>query len=199
MAKTKGKLTTADYLPIEEFERLVEGLRNDNQYLWELYCRLSFCTALRASDVLSLTWGDIFERDSFDKQEKKTGKARRITLNKSVQNKITDLYRLLKTPSLDQVIFLNSRSGKPYTIEYINRLLKLFRIKYRLPIKAFSTHTFRKTFGRYVYETNGRSAESLILLNSIFRHSSFRPPRSTSDYAKLRLMGSLTRYGFRII
>ncbi|MFI3333404.1 MAG: tyrosine-type recombinase/integrase [Rikenellaceae bacterium] len=172
MAKTKGKLTTADYLPIEEFERLVEGLRNDNQYLWELYCRLSFCTALRASDVLSLTWGDIFERDSFDKQEKKTGKARRITLNKSVQNKIGELYELLDTPPLDQAIFLNSRSGRPYTIEYINRLLKLFKIKYRLPIKAFSTHTFRKTFGRYVYETNGRSAESLILLNSIFRHSS---------------------------
>ena len=172
MAKTKGKLTTADYLPIEEFERLVEGLRNDKQYLWELYCRLSFCTALRASDVLSLTWGDIFERDSFDKQEKKTGKARRITLNKSVQNKISELYDLLETPPLDQSIFLNSRSGKPYTIEYINRLLKLFKIKYRLPIKAFSTHTFRKTFGRYVYETNGRSAESLILLNSIFRHSS---------------------------
>ncbi|MFR9546884.1 MAG: tyrosine-type recombinase/integrase [Rikenellaceae bacterium] len=172
MAKTKGKLTTADYLPIEEFERLVEGLHNDNQHLWELYCRLSFCTALRASDVLSLTWGDIFERDSFDKQEKKTGKARRITLNKSVQNKIGELYDLLETPPLDQAIFLNSRSGKPYTIEYINRLLKLFKIKYRLPIKAFSTHTFRKTFGRYVYETNGRSAESLILLNSIFRHSS---------------------------
>ncbi|MFR9496330.1 MAG: integrase, partial [Rikenellaceae bacterium] len=56
--------------------------------------------------------------------------------------------------------------------EYINRLLKLFKIKYRLPIKAFSTHTFRKTFGRYVYDTNWRSAESLILLNSIFRHSS---------------------------
>ncbi|MFR9532465.1 MAG: tyrosine-type recombinase/integrase [Rikenellaceae bacterium] len=172
MAKTKGKLTTADYLPVEEFERLVEGLRCDKQYLWELYCRLSVCTALRASDVLSLTWGDIFERDSFDKQEKKTGKARRITLNKSVQNKIGELYELLKTPPLDQAIFLNSRSGKPYTIEYINRLLKLFRIKYRLSIKAFSTHTFRKTFGRYVYETNGRSAESLILLNSIFRHSS---------------------------
>ncbi|MFR9592593.1 MAG: tyrosine-type recombinase/integrase [Rikenellaceae bacterium] len=174
MAKTKGKLTTADYLPIEEFERLVEGLRNDNQYLWELYCRLSFCTALRASDVLSLTWGDIFERDSFDKREKKTGKARRITLNKSVQNKIGELYELLKTPPLDQAIFLNSRSGRPYTIEYINRLLKLFKVRYRLPIKAFSTHTFRKTFGRYVYDTNGRSAESLILLNSIFRHSSFR-------------------------
>ncbi|MFR9542192.1 MAG: tyrosine-type recombinase/integrase [Rikenellaceae bacterium] len=172
MAKTKGKLTTADYLPIEEFERLVEGLRNDNQYLWELYCRLSFCTALRASDVLSLTWGDIFERDSFDKQEKKTGKARRITLNKSMQNKIGELYELLETPPLDQAIFLNSRSGRPYTIEYINRLLKLFKIKYKLSIKAFSTHTFRKTFGRYVYETNGRSAESLILLNSIFRHSS---------------------------
>lgn len=51
-------------------------------------------------------------------------------------------------------------------------MLKQFRVDYNLPIEAFSTHTFRKTFGRYVYEKNDKSAESLILLNHIFRHSS---------------------------
>ena len=47
----------------------------------------------------------------------------------------------------------------------------------RLPIRAFSTHTFRKTFGRYVYELMGRSAEGLILLNQIFRHSNLETTR----------------------
>ena len=40
-----------------------------------------------------------------------------------------------------------------------------------------STHTFRKTFGRYVYELMGRSAEGLILLNQIFRHSNLETTR----------------------
>ena len=43
--------------------------------------------------------------------------------------------------------------------------------------QAFSTHTFRKTFGRYVYELMGRSAEGLILLNQIFRHSNLETTR----------------------
>ena len=47
----------------------------------------------------------------------------------------------------------------------------MFKFKYRLSIDNFSTHTFRKTFGRYVYDTNEHSAESLLLLNKILNHS----------------------------
>ncbi len=172
MSRIKGKLTTADYLSIEEFNHLVDSLHKDGEYIWELYCRLSFCTALRASDVLSVRWEDILHKDFFDKIEKKTGKSRRITFNKSVSQKLTELYNLLGEPDIQGSVFLNFRTNKPYSLEYINRKLKLFRRQYELTIKAFSTHTFRKTFGRYVYENNNKSAESLILLNSIFRHSS---------------------------
>lgn len=172
MSRIKGKLTTADYLSIEEFNHLVDSLHKDGEYIWELYCRLSFCTALRASDVLSVRWEDILHKDFFDKIEKKTGKSRRITFNKSVSQKLTELYNLLGEPDIQGSVFLNFRTNKPYSLEYINRKLKLFKRQYELTIKAFSTHTFRKTFGRYVYENNNKSAESLILLNSIFRHSS---------------------------
>ena len=82
-----------------------------------------------------------------------------------------------RTTAPEQYIFLSPRTGKPYSLEYINRLLKVFKVRYRLPIRAFSTHTFRKTFGRYVYELMGRSAEGLILLNQIFRHSNLETTR----------------------
>lgn len=82
-----------------------------------------------------------------------------------------------RTTPPEQYIFLSPRTGKPYSLEYINRLLKVFKVRYRLPIRAFSTHTFRKTFGRYVYELMGRSAEGLILLNQIFRHSNLETTR----------------------
>lgn len=182
MCRIKGKLTTADYLEIEDFNRLVDGLHKDEKYLWELYCRVSFCTALRVSDVLSIKWSDILNKDQLCITEQKTGKTRKIKFNSSVIKKIADLYVLLGRPALSLPIISN---GKPtaFSDEYINRTLKMFRVKYRLPIKSFSTHTFRKTFGRFVYESNGRSAESLILLNSIFQHSNLE---TTKVYIGIR-------------
>lgn len=172
MSRIKGKLTTSDYLSIEDFNRLVDGLHEDGEYIWELYCRFSFCTALRVSDVLSTTWKDVLYKLEFQKEEKKTGKTRKITFNNSVMSKIVELYYLLGSPDKKLPIICNSHTGEAFSREYINRTLKKLRVKYRLPISQFSTHTFRKTFGRYVYESHERSAESLILLNSIFRHSS---------------------------
>ncbi|MDR1716456.1 MAG: tyrosine-type recombinase/integrase [Prevotella sp.] len=183
MTRIKGQLTTADYLPIEDFNRLTESLHNDRLFLWELYCRLSFCTALRASDVRSLKWKDFLNKERLERNEIKTGKTRKIIFHHSVREKLSELYELLGKPDPNNFAILNPRTGKAYSLEYINRKLKTFRVKYRLPIKAFSSHTFRKTFGRYVYESNNKSAESLILLSSIFRHSSIE---TTKIYIGLR-------------
>lgn len=177
MTRIKGQLTTADYLPIVEYQRLLQGLEKDGLYLWEAYCWLSFCTGFRASDVRSLRWKDVLGKNELVRIEQKTRKSRLVKFNRNVQEKNTALYRQLGNPDTELYIFANPRTGQPYSLEHINRLLKTYRIRYRLPIKAFSTHTFRKTFGRYVYELLGRSAEALILLNQIFRHSDLETTR----------------------
>ena len=172
MTIIKGQLTTADYLHIDDYNRLVTGLHGDELYVWELFCRLAFCAGLRASDVLSLKWKHILNVDFIGKLEQKTQKGRQIKLNASVRNKLLELYKLQGSPDRELPVICNPQTNQSYSLEYINRKLKYFRVRYRLPIKAFSTHTLRKTFGRYVYENSGKSAESLILLNTIFRHSS---------------------------
>lgn len=177
MTRIKGQLTTADYLPIPEYNNLLHGLEQDGLYLWEAYCWLSFCTACRASDVRTLRWKDILGKETLIRIEQKTKKTRLIKFNRKVQDKNRFLYDMLGRPDMEQYIFISPRTGKPYSLEHINKQLKVFRVKYRLPIKAFSTHTFRKTFGRYVYEMMGRSAEALILLNQIFRHSNLETTR----------------------
>lgn len=171
MAK-KDQLTTADYLPYNEYERFLECLRKDKLYFWELYARLSFCTACRVSDVSRFKWNQVLSKKNCVITEQKTGKTRKITFNLSVQNKIEELYELLGKPALDDYIFKSQVTGGPLTTQYINRTLKDFKFKYKIKIGNFSTHTFRKTFGRYVYEINNRSAESLVLLNKILNHSS---------------------------
>ena len=168
----KGKLTTADYLEIDEFNRLLKMLHLQEKYIWELYCTISFCTALRISDVLTLKWKNIIDTPTLTIQEKKTKKNRKININNNIQKKIKSIYELVGSPDAEQLIFQNRKTNKAYSREQINRLLKQFKFDYKLKIGAFSTHTFRKTFGRYVYESNNKSAESLILLNTIFCHSS---------------------------
>ena len=183
MGKIKGVLTASDYLDIKEFNYLCDSLHKDKEYLWELYCRFSFCTALRGGDILSTKWKDVLNQPEFMKVEQKTQKTRRITFNTNVMKKITELYKLLGNPNVNDYMFLNPKTGSPLTLIYINRLLKTFIFRYKLSIKNFSTHTFRKTFGRYVYEQNNKSDESLVLLNTIFRHSNLE---TTKVYIGIR-------------
>lgn len=171
MAK-KNQLTTADPIPFGDYQRLVESLHKDRKYKLELYARLAFCTGCRASDVLRFRWSDIIKHKSHTVTEIKTGKTRKIAFSPSVQEKITELYNALHCPNLGEYIFKAERSDEPVSIQYLNRQLKEIKREYRIKCDNFSTHSFRKTFGRYVYEKNNKSAESLILLNQIFKHSS---------------------------
>lgn len=173
MAK-KNQLTTSDHLPYDEFTRLLDCLHNDGEYRWEMYARLSFCTACRASDTLRFRWKDILGVSSVTIVEQKTGKARKIPFNPSVQKSFDELWKALGCPDKKDFIMPSPKGDKPLTLQFVNMKLKEFKFKYRLKIENFSTHTFRKTFGRYVYDTNNHSAESLILLNKILNHSSIQ-------------------------
>ena len=156
---------------MEEYKKLLRLLHKDRQYLWELYARLAFCTALRVSDILSLAWADILHKGSLTKIEKKTGKVRKIPFNLSIQTRIEELYILLKRPNPNELIFKSKFTGVSVSSQYLNRIMKEWKAKYKLDIENFSTHTFRKTFGRYVYDTSENKSEALLLLNRIFNHS----------------------------
>ena len=96
MAK-KNQLTKSDYLPMEDYKKLLYLLHKDRQYLWELYARLAFCTALRVSDILPLTWSDILHKGSLTKSEKKTGKVRKIPFNLNIQTRIDEYRKFFHT------------------------------------------------------------------------------------------------------
>ena len=77
-------------------------------------------------------------------------------------------------PEKNMPLIYNYRRKRTYSLEHINDKLKDFKREYGLSIKHFSTHSFRKTFGRFLYEQCGRSAESLLYLNEILVHESVR-------------------------
>lgn len=172
----KGSITTADYFQYDEFKRLLDCLVKDGKHIWAFYCLMSFCLGLRSSDVRKLKWQDVLNKRSVIVTEKKTGKTKGIPLGQNTAEHITKMYEMLGEPNLDTYIFCTEKANDntPVSIQYINRITKKWKQKYKLQIGNFSTHTFRKTFGRYVYEKRNRSTDALIELNRIFRHANLQ-------------------------
>lgn len=175
----KGLSTTADYLPFEELKKLFEGLHNDKLYKWEAYCKISYCTAFRISDVRTTTWKDILHQSELIKMEQKTKKSRLITFSQQIADNIAQLYELAGSPDLSLSVICNPCTRQPYSREYINRRLKYFRVRYQLKIRNFSTHSFRKTFARNTFEANGGTMKALALIQKILNHKN---PQTTLIY-----------------
>lgn len=169
MAK-KGVLTKSDYLPYEEFLSTLEKLREDRLYWEELYFTIAFASALRVSDIRMLKWDNVLNKNSIILIEKKTKKNREVRLNDEAVGIIKELYTLMGKPSINSCLF-EGYKNKPMGIWQINKRLKDVKDRYNLSIDHFSTHSFRKTFGRYLYEANGRSQESLMMLKEVLNHS----------------------------
>ncbi len=176
----KNSITTADAMSYEDYQKFLSGLHRDGRYNWEMFCMVAFSTGCRSSDVLNLRWLDVVGKEQLTVCEKKTGKVRRIPFSPSVQRSFKKVWEAAGMPNKTEYIMKSDTApDKPYTIQHVNRKLKMMKFRYRINIGNFSTHTFRKTFGRYIYDTKGRTPESLMLLCQIFKHSN---PRTTMVY-----------------
>ena len=136
---------------------------------------LGINTNLRASDLLSIKVGqvqDLKAEGELVLREKKTGKDRRITLNKAV---ISSIQRFLANRDLkdDELLFQGQRG--PLTVPSVSRMVKAWC---RLSISRaimLPTH-LRKTFGYHQRVTFGRGLPELMV---VFNHSN---QRQTLDY-----------------
>lgn len=169
----KGKRFTADYIPYEK--AMLKGnelLWNDRTIIKGFYIIFSINTGLRISDVLTRKHSELMNLkpgDYLNITEGKTKKFREIQIN----SKVVEAYRYLTeklqgTYKPDDFIF-RSQKGSVYAIESLNTTLKQVFTGYA---KHISTHSLRKSFGRHVYEINGRSEDSLVKLSELFQHSS---------------------------
>ena len=168
----KHSYTTADYLPWDTMLNLTRRLFRDGKYRMSLLIACGSFFGLRISDLLGLTWEQILG-ESFTLNEKKTGKHREIKVNAGVREHIKECYKALGIKDPREKAFLN-RYGDVISIQRINVVLKEIKVKYMLKdIQHFSTHSFRKTFGRQVVERAGENSEmAVIKLAEIFNHSS---------------------------
>ena len=179
----KYSRTTADYIEWDTMVDLVHRLYDDGMYRYSLLVGCGSFFGLRISDLRALKWRQLLDGHRLSLIEKKTGKRRDIKINAAFQQHIRHCYAALNIAHPDEYCFLNSR-GNVHSTQTINRKLKDIKARYNLDVEHFSTHSFRKTFGRKIVESAGEHSEmALIKLSEIFNHSS---PMITRRYLGLR-------------
>ena len=168
----KNSYTTSDYLHWDSATTLVRKLYRDRNYRISLLIGCGIFFGLRISDLLRLNWNMLLNKEAkFIMIEKKTGKRREVKINREFQKHIRDCYQALHIEDMDEPCFLSTK-GKPYSVQWINLVLKELKDLYNLKIAHFSTHSLRKTFGRKVFESSDNAELALVKLMELFNHSS---------------------------
>ena len=127
-------------------------------------------TALRISDVLALSYEDVYDtvskrpRKSVTLTEKKTGKTKTIALHKNIITAL-NLYRHTAKPGA--ALILNSQTGKAITRVHAYRILRAAADALGFG-QNVSCHSLRKTFGYHAWK-NGTSPAVIM---EIYNHSS---------------------------
>lgn len=169
----KSQKTKSDHLPWERFLLLLNQMERDGETrMLLLFATGTYC-ALRVGDVLSRKWSEVYDKDVLEIVEQKTGKHRRIDINDNLKRLFAEYY---EGQELDSYIFSGNSKGGTMSIQYINREIKRISRKYNLEGR-FSSHCWRKTLARRVYEQNGCTERALLLLSELFGHSSLKITR----------------------
>jgi integrase len=132
-------------------------------------------TNLRASDLLRIKVGqvrDLKPGDEITLKEKKTGKFRRVTLNKSCVQAIQRL--LASRPYADEDFLFMGQRGQ-LTVPSVHRLVKGWCKSINLR-GNYGSHSLRKTWGYHQRVTFGTDIPRLMVC---FNHST---QRQTLDY-----------------
>lgn len=131
-------------------------------------------TALRISDILHLTYGDIynFEQNSWrmhlQVKEHKTGKYNQIYINKEIQTVLKEYVHPALVQEGDWLFSSRQQSEQPLSRYQAFRIIKEAAAYAGLD-SNISCHSLRKTFGYHAWK---QGTQPVILMN-IYNHSNF--------------------------
>lgn len=178
---------------ISVFNRHIEESTNDNQrqiaHRNKMLFLIGINLGIRASDLCRLRYNFFMNddgsfKDSYSlqpKKTKKTGKFVKLYFNQVVKKTIADYIEEYAIEDMNEYLF-KSRKGNGSISEHA-----LWDIINKSAIEAgisknIGSHSLRKTFGRFVFHNAEDKNKALVILQTIFNHSS---PAVTSRYIGL--------------
>ena len=137
------------------------------------YCMftLGINSGLRISDLLGLTIADVLDdngkvRDRITLREMKTGKGKDFPISDSARKAINEYMRTRTTANKTEPLFASRKGDKAISRQQawliINQAAHTVGIK-----EQIGTHTLRKTFGYWAYQ----SGVDLSLIQKLLNHS----------------------------
>lgn len=152
-----------------DIERMKKALGNPRDKLLFIF---GINSALRISDILALTVGDVRGKDSLAITETKTRKSKRFKLNPAIQKAVREL---VPAEADDSAPLFPSRrrtkSGEHKAITRVQAWRLLNEAAERAGVNVeIGTHTLRKTMAYHAY----KSGVDIALLMNVLNHSSQR-------------------------
>lgn len=164
--------------PIRNYEELQEFkhyyLQEKNNKRNYLLIVMGLNSALRISDILALTCGDVFDfkelsvKKHLAVKEKKTGKSRVIFLNEEIRNALNFCVDFSTQDEKSWLFEGKGAKGKHLCRQQAYRIIRKAAEESGL-CEHISCHSMRKTFGYVAWKQGVQPA----LLMNIFNHSSF--------------------------
>ncbi|MCD6533993.1 MAG: tyrosine-type recombinase/integrase [Deltaproteobacteria bacterium] len=180
--KNKNHPTKGSFISVEPVKQIcdikkIKKLLSDNSRDLCLFT-LGINTNLRASDILNIKIEQVDGLKAGQElvlKEIKTGKSRRITLNKAVVKAVGGLLESKQAKGYKQNDYLFTGQRGPLTVPSLSRLVKTWCAEINLK-GNFASHSLRKTFGYHQRVSFGVGLPELMVT---FNHSN---QRQTLDY-----------------
>lgn len=178
---------------IDVFNKRIEEAPDDNKR--QIACRnkmlflIGINIGLRSSDLCGLKYNFFMNNDgSFKnhyslkpKKTRKKNKFVKLYFNEVVKKAIAEYINEYPIENMDGYLF-KSRKGDGHITEIaLGNIIKQAALEAGIK-QNINSHSLRKTFGRFVWHNSEDKNKSLIVLQTIFNHSS---PAITSKYIGL--------------
>ncbi|MGN0311322.1 MAG: tyrosine-type recombinase/integrase [Lachnospiraceae bacterium] len=158
---------------LQIFKNYYKSVKKNNRN----YCLviLGLNSALRISDILHLTYGDVFDykqkqwKTHIVVKEHKTGKINRIYMNRELTETLMQYADLTAHTAQDYLFTGKTQGDQPLSRSQAYRIIKEAATFAGLS-QNVSCHSLRKTFGYHAWK---QGAQPVLLMN-IFNHSTFQ-------------------------
>ena len=160
----------------QQVRALAEYYLKKGQLRNQVLIVLGLHTALRISDLLRITWDDVYDfenkriRTRIDIVEKKTRKAKSISLNRAAITALTMFAN--QSAQKGHLLIENAQTRKAISRIQAYRLIRAASEALKFQSRV-SCHSLRKTFGYHVW----KSGVSPAVIMEIYNHSSLSVTR----------------------